>query len=210
MYKLLLAWRYLRTRYIALASIVSVTLGVATLVVVNSVMSGFTHEMHKRLHGILSDIEVMSPGLGEIYEPRAHIDEIRQALGDDVEAISAVVRVPALLHQSFNGRMMTQQVILMGIDDSTYAQVSDFTPYLLNEQNRKQPSFELKTAGYDERLGEVGWPYRQQRVEFEREQQRLLEQAYGVREPAAQPEPSSEAQLKTNLPLFRSPPSRLA
>ena len=43
MYKLMLAWRYLRTRYIALASIVSVTLGVATLVVVNSVMSGFTH-----------------------------------------------------------------------------------------------------------------------------------------------------------------------
>ena len=60
MYKLMLAWRYLRTRYIALASIVSVTLGVATLVVVNSVMSGFTHEMHKRLHGILSDMELMS------------------------------------------------------------------------------------------------------------------------------------------------------
>ena len=73
MYKLMLAWRYLRTRYIALASIVSVTLGVATLVVVNSVMSGFTHEMHKRLHGILSDMELMSPGLGEIYEPRAHV-----------------------------------------------------------------------------------------------------------------------------------------
>ena len=52
MYKLLLSWRYLRTRYIALASIVSVTLGVATLVVVNSVMSGFAHEMHARLHGL--------------------------------------------------------------------------------------------------------------------------------------------------------------
>jgi len=38
MYKVLLCWRYLRTRYIALASIVSVTLGVATLIVVNSVL----------------------------------------------------------------------------------------------------------------------------------------------------------------------------
>ena len=56
MYKLLLSWRYLRTRYIALASIISVTLGVATLIVVNSVMAGFTHEMHKRMHGILSDV----------------------------------------------------------------------------------------------------------------------------------------------------------
>ncbi len=42
MYKLLLSWRYLRTRYIALASIVSVTLGVATLIIVNAVMAGFT------------------------------------------------------------------------------------------------------------------------------------------------------------------------
>ena len=63
MYKLLLAWRYLRTRYIALASIISVTLGVATLIVVNSVMSGFTHEMKHRIHGILSDVIFEGHGL---------------------------------------------------------------------------------------------------------------------------------------------------
>ena len=45
MYKLLLSWRYLKTRFIALASIVSVTLGVATLIVVNSVMAGFVDQM---------------------------------------------------------------------------------------------------------------------------------------------------------------------
>ena len=49
MYKLLLCWRYLRTRYIALASIVSVTLGVATMIVVNSVMAGF-HSRDARAH----------------------------------------------------------------------------------------------------------------------------------------------------------------
>ena len=53
MYKLLLCWRYLRTRWIALASIISVTLGVATMIVVNSVMAGFTHEMQDRIHGVL-------------------------------------------------------------------------------------------------------------------------------------------------------------
>ena len=63
MYKLLLSWRYLKSRYIALASIVSVTLGVATLIVVNSVMAGFSDEMHKRLHGILSDIVIRSHDL---------------------------------------------------------------------------------------------------------------------------------------------------
>ncbi|MDP6720934.1 MAG: ABC transporter permease, partial [Pirellulaceae bacterium] len=62
MYKMLLSWRYLRTRFIALASIISVTLGVATLIVVNSVMAGFTREMNDRLHGILSDI-VFESGL---------------------------------------------------------------------------------------------------------------------------------------------------
>jgi lipoprotein-releasing system permease protein len=53
MYKLLLCWRYLRTRYIALVSIISVMLGVATMIVVNSVMEGFTSEMQNRIHGIL-------------------------------------------------------------------------------------------------------------------------------------------------------------
>ena len=38
MYKLLLCWRYLRTRYLALVCIVSVMLGVATLIVVGSYM----------------------------------------------------------------------------------------------------------------------------------------------------------------------------
>ena len=40
MYKYMLCWRYLRTRWIALASVVSVMLGVATMIVVNSVMPG--------------------------------------------------------------------------------------------------------------------------------------------------------------------------
>ena len=45
MYKLLLCWRYLLTRYLALVCIVSVMLGVATLIVVNSVMSGFSTKL---------------------------------------------------------------------------------------------------------------------------------------------------------------------
>jgi lipoprotein-releasing system permease protein len=56
MYKLLLCVRYLRTKYIALACIISVMLGVATMIVVNSVMAGFTTEMRDRLHNFLADI----------------------------------------------------------------------------------------------------------------------------------------------------------
>src|SRR5262245_7520042 len=81
MYKLLLCWRYLRTRYIALASIVSVTLGVATMIVVNSVMDGFTHEMQDRIHNILSDVVVESHSVGGAPNPHWHMEQIEKAVG---------------------------------------------------------------------------------------------------------------------------------
>ena len=43
-----------------MASIISVMLGVATMIVVNSVMEGFTGEMQNRIHGILGDLVVKS------------------------------------------------------------------------------------------------------------------------------------------------------
>ena len=58
MYKLLLCVRYLQTRYLAFICIVSVMLGVATLIVVNAVMSGFSTKLKDRLHGVLSDIVI--------------------------------------------------------------------------------------------------------------------------------------------------------
>ena len=88
MYKFLLSLRYLRTRYIALASVFSVTLGVATLIIVNSVMAGFQDEMYKRLHGILSDIVVEAHSLEGIPDPDHLMDQIRTALGSDVSAMT--------------------------------------------------------------------------------------------------------------------------
>ena len=67
MYKYLLCWRYLRTRYIALASVISVMLGVATMIVVNSVMAGFAEKMRDRLHGVLADVVVESVSLDGFY-----------------------------------------------------------------------------------------------------------------------------------------------
>src|SRR4051812_50202443 len=68
MYKLLLCWRYLRTRYIALASIVSVMLGVATMIVVNSVMAGVSGKMRDRVPRNLARVSV------EAYEPHGCYD----------------------------------------------------------------------------------------------------------------------------------------
>src|SRR3954447_22879970 len=105
MYKLLLSWRYLRTRYIALASIISVTLGVGTLIVVNSVIAGFTREMHVRLHGILSDIIVESHSFDVLVTPAGHLAEIRRVVGDQLAGMTASVHVPAMLSINYRGQL---------------------------------------------------------------------------------------------------------
>ena len=185
MYKLLLSWRYLRTRFIALASIIRVTLGVATLIVVNSVMSGFVFEMKDRLHGILSDVEVAAPLLGQIHNPEYHTRIIRDVLGDDIESMTCVVRNPALLTFEVNGRQWTQQVMLLGIDDESFGKVTDFHPYLQNTHKREQFSFNLENQGYPEWVangckdwvGESAWDYRRRKFQKIRQAEtRRLEQ----------------------------------
>ena len=172
MYKLLLSWRYLRTRYIALASIISVTLGVATLIVVNSVMAGFSQEMHQRLHGVLSDIVIDSQEARGIPNPQAHVEHIRKVLGRDLEAVSAAVQAPAMVSFRFRGRWYNQQIQLIGIDRETYASVSDFSKYLLHPENRHQLEFLLRENGYapeKEHFPAAGWEHRRKAYAYEAE-----------------------------------------
>ena len=82
LYKYLLCWRYLRTRYIALASIVSVLLGVATMIVVNSVMAGFSEKMRDRLHGVLADVVVESYDLDGFFDSDEVMARIKSVAGD--------------------------------------------------------------------------------------------------------------------------------
>ena len=183
MYTLLLCWRYLRTRWIALASVISVTLGVATMIVVNAVMAGFAHEMQSRIHGILSDLVFESHSLSGFQDPDWHMEEIRRAAGDDVEGMTPTVAVPAMLNFQVRGQWVTRQVMLIGIDEKTHAAVSDFGRYLQHPDNRSQLSFDLREGGYDtidsQTKGETqvatrpalegaGWPHRRMRVERER------------------------------------------
>jgi lipoprotein-releasing system permease protein len=179
MYKWMLIWRYLRTRYIALASIISVMLGVATLIVVNSVMAGFSQEMHDRLHGILSDLVISSYDLNGLPDAEAHKQEIRKVLGDDVVGMTATVQVPAMLNFQFDGQWHTFQVNLIGIDESSYAGVSDFSRFLLHPDNQRELSFLLRETGYApgrKDFPDAGWKRRRITAEYQRalreEQQR--------------------------------------
>jgi len=149
MYKFLLCWRYLRTRYIALVSIVSVMLGVATMIVVNAVMEGFTHEMQERIHGILSDIVFESATLDGIPDADRHMREIERIAGDQIAGMSPTVHVPAMLSFKYGTQYINKQISLIGVDEATYASVSDFGRYLQHPNNRRQLDFKLKEAGYD-------------------------------------------------------------
>jgi lipoprotein-releasing system permease protein len=199
MYKYLLCWRYLRTRYIALASVISVTLGVATMIVVNSVMDGFTHEMQSRIHGILSDVVVESHNLEGFPDPQAHMDHIRKVAGQYIAGMTPTVVVPAMLVYDIHGRWRTQQVSFIGVDETTHGQVSDFNHYLQHPQNREQLSFELREGGYDtidhqnesgakprERMDIAGWKHRRNQAQFKRDTQ-------------------SYSQPTTPLPMVREP-----
>ncbi len=168
MYKLLLCSRYLRTRFIALASIISVMLGVATMIVVNSVMLGFQNETYKRLHGILSDLVVEAHSLEGIENPQLVMTEVRSVLGDDLLAMTANVHVPAMLNMKVRGRSFTKQVNLIGIDRETYAEVGDFGQYLLHPENREKIDFLLRDGGFGERLPNAGWRYRREQVMLDR------------------------------------------
>ena len=156
MYKFLLCWRYLRTRYIALVSIISVTLGVFIMVVVNSVMAGFTHEMQFRIKGILSDIVFESHSMEGFSDPQFHMEEIRKIAGDDIEGMTPCVVVPAFFSFRVGSNSVVRQINLIGIEETTHAQVSDFGRYLQHPDNRKKLSFELYDGGYDVRDHQAG------------------------------------------------------
>jgi lipoprotein-releasing system permease protein len=149
-YKLLLCWQYLRTRYLAFICIVSVMLGVATLIVVNSVMSGFSNKLKVHMHGVLADVTVLSDrsdGLDESSQKL--IDELSKSpVGKHVEAYSPTVEVFALLQfDVFDkyGRTfpITKHVRLIGVDPAKHASVGRFADYLVRQKGVQQPSFDL-------------------------------------------------------------------
>ena len=181
MYKLFLCKRYLCTRYIALVSIISVMLGVATMIVVNSVMEGFATEMRSRLHGIYADVTLQSRTASGMPDAEAHMRRIKKVAGDDIEAMTPTVVGPAILNFRFRGQWITHQIQLIGVAEETQNGVSDFGKYLQHPLNREQLSFILREGGYDvidhqakpvgkakprEQMKKAGWPHRREMAQL--------------------------------------------
>ena len=188
MYKLLLCWRYLRSRYIALICIVSVMLGVATMIVVNSVMAGFTSEMQARMNGMLGDIIFESVSLDGVSDAPLHMAKIKEFAGDQVVGMSPTIVVPAMMYIETNGQLSTQQAMMVGIDADTYASVSEFGSYLQHPANRERLDFKLREGGYDvydhqapegedlqprNQMEHAGWYYRRYKARLKKQREML-------------------------------------
>lgn len=134
MYKFLLANRYLRTRFIALASIISVTLGVATMIVVNSVMSGFSSQMKDRIHAILSDVMIETTSTDGTDDPRQLMAEVDRLVGGYVEAMTPTVEIYGMVSFDWAGQTVYRPVTIVGIVPQGKNQVSPFAGYMLSRQ----------------------------------------------------------------------------
>lgn len=135
MYKLLLCQRYLRSRYIALASIISVTLGVATMIVVNAVMAGFSSEMRLRIQGILSDIIIETRNFDGEIGAELHKEMIQKLIGKYVAGVTTTVEVYGMLSFEYGGQFIHHPVTLIGIDPGSKSEVGPLVDYLQSYHN---------------------------------------------------------------------------
>jgi lipoprotein-releasing system permease protein len=146
MYKVLLCWRYLLTRYLALACIISVMLGVATLIVVNSVMSGFATKLRDRLHSLLSDVVVESFGVDGFWGAQEKMAKIKSVpfLNERIEAMAPTMEVFAMLSYRWpNGERVTRAVRLVGIDPKSRGLLGGFKEHLIHQKENAEASFEI-------------------------------------------------------------------
>lgn len=205
MYILVLAGHYLRTRYIALVSIVSITLGVATMIVVNSVMTGFSTEMKDRIRGILADvvIETHSKDGTAPGETVALMEAVRQAVGEYLVAMTPTVEIYGMMSFDVSGHPFHRPVTIVGIVPDSKNEVSPLTQYLTTRQLQPGQKSPLRPAS-----APLNWELAPEHLEIRKERAYELEireqirADYGLRQIA--PDDSSQA-TKDSAPAFEDP-----
>ena len=211
MYKLLLCLRYLRTRYIALASIISVMLGVATMIVVNSVLAGFTSEMRVRIHGFLADVLIESRSKDCIDNSEAWLQQVHDAVGEYVEAATCTVEMPGVTSFEINGETYTTPVTIVGINPREKAKVGPLKQCLVSynsnvENGRTIPALRSHDQVCDWELTAEARDWRRKIKEEEEEilrNQGLLDSSGGTGEVS----PDSDFTVTTETEIFDDSPA---
>jgi len=134
-FELLLALRYLRPKrtfvsVITLISVIGVMLGVAVLIIVISVMSGFDRQLRERLLGFNAHLRVIKPG--ELLSNREDV-MARIMTNPRVRGVAPFVQGKVLLEtQPTVGGSMVDAPVVRGVDARREADVSDLPKSVTN------------------------------------------------------------------------------
>jgi len=142
-YELVLGWRYTRagraTRrngfisFISGVSMLGISLGVAALIIVLSVMNGFQKEVRDRMLSVVSHIEVLGPGGAALEDVNRTLAEVRR----NPEVIGAA---PFVAAQSLLARGEDMRgAVVRGIDPKLEAQVTDLAVASQDTLGKLQP-----------------------------------------------------------------------
>lgn len=128
-YELVLGWRYTRagraTRrngfisFISGVSMLGISLGVAALIIVLSVMNGFQKEVRDRMLSVVSHVEVYGPGGGALPDVSKTLQEVRR--NPEVVGAAPFVSAQSLLARGEDMR----GTIVRGIDPKLEPEVTD-------------------------------------------------------------------------------------
>jgi lipoprotein-releasing system permease protein len=128
-FELLLALRYLRPKrsfvsIITLISVIGVALGVAVLIIVISVMSGFDHDLREKILGFNPHIKVSRPG-----RPMNDFPAVAKIIATNpaVIAVSPFVSGPVVIQTQADAEhaALADTPILLGVDPDTGGKISD-------------------------------------------------------------------------------------
>jgi lipoprotein-releasing system permease protein len=128
-FELLIALRYLRPKrtfvsIITVISILGVMLGVAVLIIVISVMSGFDHDLREKFFGFSSHLKVLPRFQGEVMQNYALVTA-RVASNKAVKGVSPFVVGQVLIKtQPISGKSLFLAPAVRGIDPQTEHTVS--------------------------------------------------------------------------------------
>ena len=134
-FELFLALRYLRPKrtfvsVITLISVIGVMLGVAVLIIVISVMTGFDQQLREKIFGFSAHITIRKydEALAD-YAALARVVESNQ----NVKAVAPFILGPIILEsQPANGKSLIAAPFLRGIDPELEKNVSSLTTSLIS------------------------------------------------------------------------------
>ncbi len=126
-YQFLISRRYFRSRMVNIIAVIAVMLGVAALILVTSVMDGFSRDIHAHIRGIMSHVIVESDLMVGIDDYESLIDRIQTV--PNVAAVAPLAESPFVLIRA-NDRTVFGQV--RGIDPVREAKTSDIAEHVEN------------------------------------------------------------------------------